>query len=248
MCTAIFPDGEKLPIEVLWTDDVGGFSWKAKPEAKPGVDLVRALEKSIAKELARQGKAEVESVKCPDGQTKEGSVIICTATLPDGTTLPIEVLWTDNVGGFSWRAKPGVDAKMKDFGQLVAEALAAQYETEFSGATCPSDVEMKKGVVFECVATIAGGSQLPVKVTWTNDKGGYLIADKGIVSLDKLELVLGKELSERKSPGKVDCHGKIRASEPGSSFICDIAFADGKSGKVKILVKDWTGNVNWEYQ
>lgn len=208
----------------------------------------KRLEKSLAKQLAKQLDRKVKKVKCPsDIDAKEGDLTRCMATFADGEKLAIEVEWTDDVGGFSWKTKPKIEALMKQLSKLIGEGLARKYEAEFDGVSCPDKVAIKKGATFECVATIPGGSKLPVKVVWTTDEGGYEYTDKGIVLLDKLEGIVAAQLIEKKTPGTVDCHGKIRASEPGSDFVCDIAFADGTQGKIKVVVKDWSGNIAWDY-
>ena len=204
------------------------------------------LQTTIAEQLARKYGREVDKVDCPK-EVEGDAVANCTATLADGEAIAVEARWSDAAGDFSLVFKRDMGAFMKDIGALISAGLASKYGAEFSGVSCPA-VELEKSGVFECVATIASGSLLPVTVTWTNDNGAIRYADKGVVLLDKLERILGEQLTDMKTPGTVDCHGRIRAAEPASNFTCDIAFADAKSGKVEVSVQDWGGKVDWEYQ
>lgn len=53
----------------------------------------------------------------------------------------------------------------------IAAGVEKQTATEDVEIECPDDVEMKKGDVFECGLTAAGGVEARVKVTQTNDEG-----------------------------------------------------------------------------
>ena len=53
----------------------------------------------------------------------------------------------------------------------IAGEVEKQTATEDVEIDCPDDVEMKKGDVFECGLTAAGGVEARVKVTQTNDEG-----------------------------------------------------------------------------
>ncbi len=204
----------------------------------------KELEKTLKKQLSKKIDKKVTAVKCPDNLSpKEGTFTNCQAKLEGGETLPIKIEWTDNKGGFSWETKPRTADLIEKLGGLISDGLARKYEAEFTGAECP-EVAPKKGTTFECVATIKGGSKLPVSVTWTDDAGGYEYRDKGVVDLGKVERLLNQSLQANQKSGKVDCHGKIRASEPGSSFACTVTLDSGESEEVPITVDDWSGNIH----
>ena len=205
----------------------------------------KKLEKTLEKQLAKKLDQKVTAVECPDGiDGKEGEVTKCEAVLAGGERLPVVVEWTDD-DSFTWETQPGPGAVSKRMGELIAEGLARKYQAKIDGVECASSTP-KKGVQFECVATLEGGSRLPVTVTWTDDTAAYEYSDKGVVLLDKLEAILVEQLAARKAPGKVDCHGTIRAAEPASVFPCTLALDDGQTVELSVTVDDWTGHVHWD--
>jgi hypothetical protein len=68
------------------------------------------LEKHIAEELEKQAKVKPKSVTCPKDQVeKEGGTFACSASLDDGTNIPIEVKMKGG-GNVEWETKSGPKA------------------------------------------------------------------------------------------------------------------------------------------
>ena len=76
------------------------------------------------------------------------------------------------------RAGPGSSADGLHMGKQLRQALNSTGEWDVRQASCPSGVELKKGVRFECEATLASGARQVFVVLVEDDEGNVDIKPK----------------------------------------------------------------------
>lgn len=192
----------------------------------------------------RTGKT-VSEVHCPSSGSSTEAGLVCRVVFEGGEEVGVEVVGTGLAGGVQLRIEG--DSPGERLARRIEDALTEHYGAEFQGTSCPP-VEVRKDMAFECTATLRDGAKLPITAKWTDARGHYEFADKGVIVLDEVEAALRAQLSAAKTPGKVDCPGKILPSEPDSSFECAIDYDDGTSGLAVVTVNDWKGHISWELE
>tara|TARA_R110002096_G_scaffold44526_13_gene120580 strand:- start:184424 stop:184987 length:564 start_codon:yes stop_codon:yes gene_type:complete len=177
---------------------------------------------------------------------KKDETFTCEATA-GGRTLIATVTQQDEKGTVSWEITEGIVAlKIRNRTQeLVSQYFDSNLGTTGAEVTCPENIEVKKGGVFECSAMI-DGVKVTSRVEQQNDQGSvsYNFAG-GIVSSEKLGIIVTAEMGAKNIKVKVDCGAPIRLSKPGSKFSCDVTDSKGQSGFIDVAIKDGNGDVNW---
>lgn len=117
------------------------------------------------------------------------------------------------------------DDKLKTIVEKVVAPVAS--------VDCPK-AERKKGSTFDCKVVFVGGHQSALKVTITNDSGGFdLDWDKPIASAEKTaESVVSGIKTQSGKDAKVDC-GKGIVELPPDGYKCTVT-VDGQTGHATI--------------
>jgi hypothetical protein len=202
-------------------------------------------EDRIRDQVEKRTGRKLSDLSCPSSGGAGGAGIICRATFEGGEQVNIEVVGTGLAGGIQLRIEgesPGERLALR-----ITDSLTKRYGPEFRGTVCPP-VDVRKGLTFECTATLRDGARLPVEAEWTDDRGHFEFVDKGVIVLADVEAAIRAQLEAAKTPGKVDCAGTVLPSEPGSSFECSLDYDDGNSGLAVVTVDDWKGHISWELE
>lgn len=112
--------------------------------------------------------------------------------------------------------------------------------------TCPEDVDIKAGAIFQCEAKL-GEAVGAFRVTQKDDKGNvsYELLQDFILS-EKMEEGIARQIQETSgATATVNCGQRVRLSEPGTRFTCT-ADAKGQKLTVGVQIKDTKGNVHLE--
>ncbi len=112
-------------------------------------------------------------------------------------------------------------------------------------AVCPKSRSMKKGDVFDCTIPVSDGV-LTIAVTQTDASGNVrFVAKEAVLDLAKARTFVATQIEQQTGvTAKVDCGTtKVRMIAPGKVLTCTAT--DGTDTlKVKLLVKDTSGNVS----
>ena len=161
----------------------------------------------------------------------------------------ITILYTLALGACSFHASCGGDKLNTKKGET---AIAKMLEDAGGGqvhakVTCPTDVELKKGVECECTTSVDG---VPgrARITQTNDKGDVDFSMvEGYVFVAKVEQQIVDGLKQQTGvEGKVECGDRVRASKPDTVFQCTARPPSGEAVTVDVKIKDVQGNVSWK--
>lgn len=192
----------------------------------------------------RTGK-KVSEVECPSSGGSVEAGLVCRVTFEGGEQVGVEIVGTGLAGGIQLRIEG--DSPGERLARRIRDGLAKHYGAEIPDTTCPA-VEVRKDMTFECTATLVDGAKLPVTAKWTDNRGHYEFADKGVIVLDEVEAALRSQLAAAGTPGKVGCPGRILPSEPDSTLECALDYDDGTSGLAVVTVSDWNGRISWELE
>lgn len=203
----------------------------------------QAAEERIRAQVEKQTRKQVTELHCPSGGGGIEAGLTCQVTFEGGDQVSVEVVGTGLAGGVELRIEGESPEEL--LARRITASLAEHYGQEFKFTECPR-VPVRKGLGFECTTTLRDGSKLPVTAQWTDNRGRYEFADKGVIVLDEVEEAVRAQLTADGQAGKVDCPGSILPSEPGASFECAIAYDNGKEGYAVVTVADWAGRISWE--
>jgi hypothetical protein len=159
----------------------------------------------------------------------------------------ITTLFTLSLGACSFQASCGGKKLDTKKGETAIAKMLEDAGGSHPKVTCPSDVELKKGVECECTTDIDGVSGR-VKVTQTNDTGDvHFDMVEGYVFSAKLEQLIVDHLKQQTGvEGKVDCGERVHASKPGSTFHCTATPPSGDAVTIDVKINDAQGNVDWK--
>jgi len=205
----------------------------------------QVTEDRIRDQVEKQTGKEVTALKCAPGGGPEKAGLVCKATFEGGEQVGVEVVGTGLAGGVQLRIEG--ESPGERLARRITDSLTEHYGPEFRTTTCPP-VEAREGLSFECTAVLRDGAKLPVTATWTDNRGDYEFADKGVIVLDELEAAVRAQLAAAGTPAKVDCRGTILPAEPDSNIECSVDYDDGKSGYAVVTVAGWDGEVSWELE
>jgi hypothetical protein len=131
------------------------------------IDVAKG-ERMILDAVREQVRAEVKSVKCPDGLiAKKGETFRCRVTGSDGTFGDAIVTERDDRGSVS------VDAPflhVRDVETSVAEGIADDIGGGRVKVRCPEIVTVEAGGTFRCQAR-SGGERARIRVVQQDDQG-----------------------------------------------------------------------------
>ena len=131
--------------------------------------------------------------------------------------------------------------------QKIKEHFEKELGAELTAVTCPSNVPLKEGGSFECIAKVEEGPELKVAVEQTDDRGNveWKLPSR-VVGTKKFAKGLKKNLEQRGDVtiASIDCGG-VRRSEPGMKFDCIAATKDGKQMTVGIVLGE-KGTYRWQ--
>jgi hypothetical protein len=207
---------------------------------------IRLMERELAKRAERRLGVGVTKVVCPrDVDLDDGVRVTCFAHLAGGEEkVELSVRWHSDRA----RASMRLPRRWRLSAELRKQ-LETKYHTRVRGVICPKEITSKKGVMVACAARVEGGEvPVTIEITFTNDQGGYMWQDKGVVLVRKVETVVGEALEKRGKPGKVTCAGAVRSSQPGTIFRCPIAYQSGGKGEVTVRLKSWQGDIGFEVE
>lgn len=122
----------------------------------------------------KSGGFKLTSITCEEGDAKVDATFTCSAVNDVGTKLEIEGTVTsvkDGDVGFSWSTTKTL-AKGIAFSDAAATNLQNQ-GSAVSSIECPEEIEIKKGNQVDCTATMDNGTTQDVKLTLTDNNGGF---------------------------------------------------------------------------
>ena len=142
---------------------------------------VDAVAPAITQGVSDQVGLELASVTCPSDPRPlaANDTFNCTGTVVGGGSLTIAVTQTDDTGNITWKVArtDGLLDLAKVEGSIVA-GLKSQAHVD-AKVTCGGKWKAAgKGDVFDCQATAADGTPIPIGVTVTDDKGNVSWATK----------------------------------------------------------------------
>ncbi|MEP9365463.1 DUF4333 domain-containing protein [Nocardioides sp. CN2-186] len=132
---------------------------------------------------------------------------------------------------------------------LVQDAQEkATPDLDVSDATCPDDVELKKGATFECTISIEGvEAPYTVTITEVGDTSARYSMDpaKAIISVDAAVGFLEDQATAQGLDGvTVDCgDAAIIVQDPQTTFPCTLTNG-GQTQDVELLIEDLDGTVS----
>lgn len=184
-------------------------------------------EARVRDELADVLDVEVVSISCP-GCRAADSQCTCQGQLGSGEPFALDVLGTDEQG------KPIIKPHgSKKFEYQVARGFRDQLRADVESITCPDNGELSAG--FACQVVVAG-ERMTVRISAAPRLDRFLWAAEGLL----LHAAQGQAAT-------VDCGSTLRKSRPGAVFTCDIRYATGAAGMVKLHIRDTEGNVEILY-
>jgi hypothetical protein len=150
------------------------------------------------------------------------------------------------VGGCSVQASCGGKRLDVDKGEKLIAAALKEASGMDTTVSCPDNAKLAKDVVMECDVKV---NNLPGKarVVQTDDQGNVnWTLTEGYVFSSKAEELLRTELGKQIGQAvEANCGSeRIRLSEPGKSFVCDLKAANGDTAKAEVKIKDKEGNVD----
>lgn len=130
--------------------------------------------------------------------------------------------------------------------EFVSTTLERELGQKPASVTCPGPVKIEKDKPFECTASY-GPAIAKVHLVQTDDKGGVTIKDvTGVLIASKLEAQIADQLGKKHNVHlEVACGERVRKSVPGDKFTCDAKDAQGKTGKIAVVVEDDNGKVQF---
>lgn len=195
-------------------------------------------EARVRDELADVLDVEVVSISCP-GCRAADSQCTCRGQLGSGEPFALDVLGTDEQG------KPIIKPHgSKKFEYQVARGFRDQLRADVESITCPDNGELSAG--FACQVVVAG-ERMTVRISAAPRLDRFLWAAEGLLMPAKIERGVQEHLAAQGQAATVDCGKTLRKSRPGAVFICDIRYATGAAGMVKLHVRDTEGNVEILY-
>jgi hypothetical protein len=152
-------------------------------------------------------------------------------------------------------AGPSADALSISFGNKLdmgklRSAIEANAKQAYKGfpvgkAVCPKSRSMKKGDVFDCTIPVSDGI-LTIAVTQSDANGNArFVAKEAVLDLAKARTFIATQIEQQTGvEADVDCgRTKVKMIAPGKVLSCTAT--DGSDTlKVKLLVKDTSGNVS----
>ena len=155
------------------------------------------------------------------------------------------------VGACSGSVSVGTD-KNYDADKVAEQVQQAQQKVtpdlDVTDATCPDDVDLKKGTDFECTVSIAG-VEAPYTVTITevgDSSAHYDIAPaKAIISVDAAVGFLQDQADQQGLTGvTIECgDAEIIVQDPQTTFPCTLTNG-GQVQDIVLLIKDLDGTVS----
>jgi hypothetical protein len=155
------------------------------------------------------------------------------------------------VGGVVVSALAGCSENLDD--QKVEDFLLdnAQAPALIQSIDCPSDVEVDEGSTFDCEVHTRGGGLEVSTLRQVEDERVELVGTKQVrlpedadvkIIPENVEALIRGQAPEPDRIVSVDCPAGIEV-EKGSTFRCNVRFADGTQTKVAIVQRDDLGNV-----
>ncbi len=130
------------------------------------------------------------------------------------------------------------------FKTVVGKEFTEKTKIAIQNITCPKNVEIKVGKVFNCEIEAEDGKVITLEVTQTNDSGK--VSWKAKVSTSRLEHTVEQEFVKQIGIAvrAVTCPEAVEIVA-GRTFDCEIVSEDGKVITLQVTQKDSQGNVTW---
>jgi hypothetical protein len=132
----------------------------------------------------------------------------------------------------------------KTMAKDIAEGVQRQLDVKVT-VECPGDIEREKGGEFECMATAEDGSEVPVGVEQTDDKGNITWSTEALPTAPIERSISEDIFSKRAIRVEVECPEIVKL-DPGFDFECLAKDDQDRQTPVKATVEDESGNVVWE--
>ncbi|WP_421654663.1 DUF4333 domain-containing protein [Leptothermofonsia sp. ETS-13] len=133
--------------------------------------------------------------------------------------------------------------------QAIAHNLPKEIGVPIQSVSCPDEIALETGKVFDCKAQIPQGN-FPVKVTVKDAQGTLNFRTRRILLLSEAETQLQQSIKKREGIDiKANCGGKVKPFKRiGERVQCKLTQSDGKTGTATITVISEEGKVDAKWK